>query len=164
MRPYFLPPPGASSSPSKRLYDVVGWFMVQTNLNYLVSSFMLLSFKRCITAWSRMGWYSHIIIPLCYAFFQLGGRRRLRKGLEGRQPKPNPSLKISPPSPAVVEQPRGPENAKHMRWVKDALEDRGDEGVHLDGGLMDSVMRGAETPGWETPAHAAELGPGLKEE
>ncbi|ORX36566.1 putative member of the MBOAT family of putative membrane-bound O-acyltransferase [Kockovaella imperatae] len=146
VRPYFLPPAGSSSSLSKRVYDLIGWFMVQSNLNYVVAPFMLLSFRNCMTAWSRMGWYSHIIIALSMAFFQLGGRRRLRKGMEGRQAKTKPSFKLSPPSPMVDEK-----QETDFKWVRHALENQGEKGVHADGGFVDRVMRGAETPGTETP-------------
>jgi lysophospholipid acyltransferase len=65
----------------KRLYDIIGWVLVQVNLNYIACSFILLNWSKCITAYHRMGWYTHILITASMAFFSFGGRRALRRGL-----------------------------------------------------------------------------------
>jgi lysophospholipid acyltransferase len=170
VRPYFMPSTAAiPSAPNalpkypypnlrKRLYDVLGWFMVQINLNNVASAFILLRLKDCLGAWTRMFWYTHVLIVLSLAFFHFGGRRALRRGLEARgldgKRKAKltvdtevdlPSLKVSPPSPPLDEQ-----DPKDFRWVKHALDnppyqDAG-KGVGPDGGLVDEVMKGAETP------------------
>jgi lysophospholipid acyltransferase len=110
---------------------------------------MLLSFKDCVSAWSRMGWYGHTLIALSLVFFQAGGRRRLRKGLK-KEEKPVPSVRVSPPSP-----PEDETDPKDLRWVKHALDNPGyqdaGEGVHADGGMVDQWMDGAETPVFEKP-------------
>lgn len=169
VRPYFLPPSDATASApnslprwpypnlAQRAYDVAGWIMVQTNLNYIASSFVLLSFRDCIRAWHRMGWYSHILIVLAMVFFQYGGRHALRKGLEGEKKTAAqtevPDYKVLPPSP--VEQPRDEHNSSDLTWVKHAFDNPahrdGGEAVQPDGGLMDGLMRGTETPRSETP-------------
>ena len=154
VRPYFLSTSPGQTTLAKTAYDLIGWFMVQTNLNYVAASFMLLSFKDCMRAWSRMGWYSHIIITICVTFFQFGGRSRLRRGLKGKEvAKSNPApprVRVSPPSPSDETMDDMDENS--MRWLREALDDQAPPGVHPDGGFVDSVMRGAETPGNETPA------------
>lgn len=65
----------------KRLYDIIGWVVVQVNLNYIACSFILLNWTKCITAYHRMGWYTHVVIVGAMAFFHFGGRRALRRGL-----------------------------------------------------------------------------------
>lgn len=110
VRPYFIPaakgsPTSSKAAPSttvaKRAYDLVGWFMVQINLNYVASAFVLLNFKDCITAFNRMGWYAHVLVAGTMLFFQAGGQRWLRKGLEkrGLASRHVPSVKVEPPSP-----------------------------------------------------------------
>ena len=154
LRPHFLAT--QTSSPNsmpkypypnlgKRAYDVVGWFMVQANLNYVAASFMLLQWKDCIAAWNRMGWYGHICIDLAMAFFKFGGRRYLRKGIK-KEDKPVYKVQVSPPSP-----PRDERDPTDIKWVRHALDnpdyqDSG-EGVHPDGGLVDEWVKGSETPG-----------------
>jgi len=175
VRPYFLPPstspPSAPNSlpkwpypnTAKRAYDVAGWIMVQTNLNYIASAFVLLSLKDCVRAWHRMGWYTPVLVTIAMVFFQSGGRRALRKGLEGKKkdetPGKVPSLQVSPPSPHDERDP------KDLRWVKHALDtptyQDGGAGVDPDGGLVDGIMRGAETPLSETPRSGT---PKLKEQ
>jgi len=167
VRPFFLPAATANQPDSrpnlaKRAYDVTGWFMVQTNLNYIASSFILLSFEDCLTAWQRMGWYTHILIASSTLFFQYGGRRALRRRLEGKKkteaPSEVPSFMVSPPSP--LHPPHDEHDPSDLTWVKHAFENPshrdGGVGVHPDGGLMDGIMRIAETPRSESP--------GLKEE
>lgn len=79
IRPFFLPQPPRKSSPFKALYDFLGWFFVQSTLNYLVLPFFLLDLKSALTGWHRMGWYGHILIFGAYGALQLGGRAWLVK-------------------------------------------------------------------------------------
>ena len=165
VRPYFLP---SASNPTtapnsfpkwpypnlaKRIYDVIGWFLVQINLNYTASAFILLTFRDSVTVWHRMGWYGHICIILAMTFFQAGGRRLLRKGLAGREtttPPAPPRVTIPPPP-----QPEDESNSRDLRWVKHELDNPyyqdGGEGVHPDAGFVDRLVQGAETPGFQSP-------------
>lgn len=175
VRPYSLPQATTEAPNSfpkypypnlyKRVYDVLGWSMVQINLNYVACAFMLLDLRSCLTAWHRMGWYGHIIIVLATVFFRGGGKGFLRndlkkRGLEGgSKPKANgaagvgekqevPGINISPASPPP--QPDDETNPKDLKWVKHALDNPGyqdsGEGVHPDGGFVDRWLDGAETP------------------
>jgi len=160
LRPHFLPAAQTSSPNSlpkypypnlgKRVYDVVGWFVVQVNLNYAAAAFMLLQWKDCVGAWNRMGWYGHASIALAMAFFKFGGRRYLRKGIK-KEEKPVYKVQVSPPSP-----PHDEQDPKDYKWVKHALDnpdyqDSG-EGVHPDGGIVDEWIKRSETPSTETAA------------
>ncbi|WRT66454.1 uncharacterized protein IL334_003412 [Kwoniella shivajii] len=181
VRPYFLPPASASiNTPptiAKRAYDLVGQIVVQVTLNYTACAFILLGFKDCIRAWSRMWWYTHVAIILTMAFFHFGGRRSLRKGLEKRgkisaerfstigqgRRSPLPSVRVSPPSP--ISKPRSPppqpedeKDPKDLRWVKHALDNPPDQdsgeamgnGFNSpDGGWVDGIVEGSETPNVE---------------
>jgi lysophospholipid acyltransferase len=131
--------------------------MVQINLNNVAASFVLLDFKDCIRAWARMYFYSHVLIIISTAFFHFGGRRALRKGLEARGisttkrsiPKDVPSVQVSPPSP-----PREEMDPKDLHWIRHALDtppQGGGEGMGPDGGFLEELMSGAETPRNETP-------------
>ncbi|WWD17220.1 hypothetical protein CI109_101658 [Kwoniella shandongensis] len=160
VRPYFLPQSETSSQIPKRVYDIAGWIVVQTNLNYIVAPFLLLSLKGSIQAWHRMYWYSPIVVALSMAFFSAGGRRKLKRGLDKRNaasvPRAAPpSFKISPPSPAVlpkddVPPPPAPEDERDssdLRWVKHALDnpsyqDSG-EGVGIGVSIPDEWMESA---------------------
>lgn len=153
--------------------------MVQININYIASSFILLRFDDCITAYKRMGWYSHILILGAMAFFQLGGRRALRRGLpakaipakekgkvgeiakekeevkekEKEKPVRSSSTSSEQSSTGITTplQPADEKDPHDFQWVKHALQDhekRHDRGgMGADAGFVDSVMRGAETPG-----------------
>lgn len=115
-----------------------------------------------------MGWYSHIIIAVSMAFFHFGGRRALRAGIPGAGVnkgkatrvdtsdgtlKPTPTWKVQPPSPIEPPpQPRDEIDPKDLKWVRHALEGQQQSGQEADGmgggaGFVDSVVRGAETPG-----------------
>jgi lysophospholipid acyltransferase len=79
IRPFFLPPPGQKTSPLKKLYDFLGWFFVQSTLNYLVLPFFLLDLRSALKGWHHMGWYGHILIFGAYGALHLGGRAWLVK-------------------------------------------------------------------------------------
>lgn len=179
-RPYFLlasDPQAAAKLPkwksqplAKRAYDIVGWFLVQINLNYLVAPFFLLEFKKSIIGWTRMYWYTHVQIFFFLTVMRLGLRRWLRSGLKPREPKmidtaranEVPEFTLSPPTPdenAPKLYPEhnddadGPDN--DVQWVKYDLQNKSiqeGEGLDMDGGLMDEVLTQMETrPG--TPHH-----------
>ncbi|KAK8864476.1 hypothetical protein IAR55_001726 [Kwoniella newhampshirensis] len=157
VRPYFLPKDESSSKLPKRFYDITGWIMVQTNLNYIVAPFLLLRLKSSILAWHRMYWYSPILVAVTMAFFSAGGRRRLKRGLDKQIPRSNPpSFKISPPSPAALPKdapppPDAPEDERDssdLRWVKHALDNPsyqdGGEGVGMGVSIPDEWMESAQ--------------------
>ena len=87
------------------------------------------------------------------AFFQYGGRRMLRPKVEGKRKVSAlaavPSLKISPPSPNDEKDPTD------LKWITHAFANPtyqdGGEGVHPDGGLVDDLIKGAETPRGKSP-------------
>jgi lysophospholipid acyltransferase len=122
--------------------------MVQINLNFIASAFMLLSLQDSLAAWSRMGWYTPILAALAMAFFNLGGRKALRNGLKGQAKggeAKKPEVRVAPPSP-----PNDEKDPKDLKWIKHALDnpdyqDAG-QGVHPDGGLIDELAKGMETP------------------
>lgn len=166
VRPYFLAAddpaaaltlPKWSSQPlAKRAYDIVGWFLVQINLNYLVAPFLLLDLKPSIMAWHRMYWYTHVQIALFLVVMRLGLRRWLRSGLRPREAKKAaetriPELTLSPPTPDEYRRrPEGDEDGpdNDVEWVRydlntQALENG--DGVDMDGGLMDEVLTQMET-------------------
>ncbi|ORY32801.1 MBOAT, membrane-bound O-acyltransferase family-domain-containing protein [Naematelia encephala] len=172
VRPYFLPPASSPTTApnslpkypypnlSKRVYDVLGWSMVQINLNFIAGAFILLGFNDCIRAWHRMGWYSPILVGAAMIFFRAGGRRALKQGLKSReQVKEVPSFTVSPPSPMSPKtQPHDELDSKDLRWIKHAFDnppyqDDG-PGVGPDAGVVDSLMQGTETPGSQTPKTA----------
>lgn len=138
---------------AKRVYDVIGWIMVQVNLNYTVSAFLLLGFKDCVRAWNRMYWHGHIMILVASLFFHFGGRQALRKHLPAPTPAGAkgevPSSKVAPPSPVQSDssQPNDERDSRDLTWVKHALEDRrnGGEGVN-PAEMVDRAMDGVDTP------------------
>ena len=77
----------------------------------------------------------------------------LRPKVEGKRkvsaPAAVPSLKISPPSPHDEKDPTD------LKWITHALANptyhNGGGGVDPDGGLVDGLMKGAETPRDESP-------------
>lgn len=142
---------------AKRVYDVIGWIMVQMNLNYTAAAFLLLGFKDCLKAWNRMYWHGHVMILVTFVFFHFGGRQALRRHLPAPAPTSTglkgevPSIKVAPPSPVQSDrsQPHDEEDSKDLRWVKHALNNPSDK----DGGqgvtpaeMVDRAMDGADTP------------------
>ncbi|RXK37066.1 lysophospholipid acyltransferase [Tremella mesenterica] len=172
VRPYFLPSPSASqSSPNalprypypntaKRVYDIIGWIMVQSNLNFTASAFILLSFRKSMVAWKRMWFYSPVLALLAMAFFHFGGRAMLRRGLQSKKGVEGvPDLNVVPPTPIEVSTRRlrqldmdAVEKAtKDLTWIKEDLskasyEDRGEGIGRPDAGLVDHIVQGTETP------------------
>lgn len=73
VRPLLLPAPGQSPSLVKRLYDLGGTVLSAAILNYAASPFMLLTAESSFIAWTRLGFYGHIIIGGTLVFFYSGG-------------------------------------------------------------------------------------------
>lgn len=136
------------------------WFfavlMKLTNSNYVASAFILLTFKDCISAWHRMGWYGHISIALALAFFRSGGGKYLKSQLppsavtsksKSKEPKAVKPQVSPPPEPTDDD----------MTWVKHALDEsaRGigaGAGVDPDGGLVQkTVMESGRTSRADSP-------------
>ena len=74
-----MPQPPQKTSALKTFYDIMGWFFVQSTLNYLVLPFFLLDLRSALTGWHHMNWYGHILIFGAYGALQLGGRAWLVK-------------------------------------------------------------------------------------
>jgi lysophospholipid acyltransferase len=163
VRPYVLPsatPTGDSPNSfpkypypnlAKRVYDVFGWLMVQINLNYTASAFLLLGFKDCLRAWNRMYWHGHLIIIATSLFFHFGGRQTLRKNLPEVPKKSVPSINIAPPSPidGISSPPQDERDPTDLSWVKHALDnpsykDAG-KGTH-PGDMVDRAIEYSDTP------------------
>ena len=151
VRPYFLPPAGTpptapNSFPqwpypnlAKRIYDVIGWIMVQVNLNYIASSFVLLSFRDCIKAWQRMFWYTPCLVVFSILFFHYGGREVLRRGFEGNHRVPTAK---DVPSPTVY--PPSPQDKRRTKHSIGEMHAENEEVLDADGGLADGLMRDTE--------------------
>jgi len=75
IRPLLLPAPGEKPSAAKEFYDIVGTLFSTAILNYAASPFMLLTASNSFTAWSRLGYYGHIIIGGGLVFFYAGGTK-----------------------------------------------------------------------------------------
>ncbi|KAH7931427.1 MBOAT-domain-containing protein [Leucogyrophana mollusca] len=103
LRPLVLPPPGAPSTISKRIYDVLGTFFSIVVLNYVSAPFMLLTFKDSMEAWRRLDWYGFWIVGSALVFFYSGGSKVL-KGLRKEERK-GPVSRPQTPGPHVVPPP-----------------------------------------------------------
>ncbi|KAG5731995.1 Lysophospholipid acyltransferase [Termitomyces sp. T112] len=79
IRPLLLPAPGQPQSELKEIYDIAGTTLSALILNYSASPFMLLTAKDSFTAWSRLGWYGHIIVFGGLVFFYAGGTSYFKK-------------------------------------------------------------------------------------
>lgn len=77
-RPLFLPAEGQPTTMVKRFYDFAGCIVSLLILNYVTPPFMLLTWNDSITAWSRLGWYGHVIIMGTLVFFYVGGAKFFR--------------------------------------------------------------------------------------
>ncbi|KAG0700048.1 MBOAT, membrane-bound O-acyltransferase family-domain-containing protein [Suillus ampliporus] len=85
LRPLVLPPPGAPTTTTKRIYDWSGTFVSILILNYVAAPFMLLTFTDSIEAWRRLHWYGFWIVFSTLAFFWLGGSKFLKGPTEERR-------------------------------------------------------------------------------
>jgi lysophospholipid acyltransferase len=74
------PVPATQPQPTalKPLYDAAGTFVSVLLLNYTAAPFMILGAVDSLRAWSRLGWYGHIMLGICLAFFWGGGGRLLK--------------------------------------------------------------------------------------
>lgn len=173
VRPYFLPassPGAANSLPrwpypnlAKRVYDIIGWAVVQTGVNYAVAPFFILSFLPSLQTWGRGYWYGHISILFTVLFFHFGGRRYLRSGLPPRDAAKAmrqtdvPSFTVSPPSPPA--EPKAPalvdileevteedeDNDADLEWVRHDLNSISEGGAD-NGRMFDDILSGFDTP------------------
>ncbi|KIJ19826.1 hypothetical protein PAXINDRAFT_125984 [Paxillus involutus ATCC 200175] len=101
-RPLVLPPPGAPTTLTKRVYDFLGTFASILLLNYVAAPFMLLTYSDSLKAWSRLGWYGFWIVGSGFAFFKAGGSTYLQ-GLQKQQAKVAvDASKPQTPGPHVV--------------------------------------------------------------
>jgi lysophospholipid acyltransferase len=155
VRPHFLPPADtAPSAPNslpkwpypnlrKRVYDLMGWAVVQCHINYIVIAFMLLDFDKCIIAWKRNYFYGHVTMIATMLFFHFGGRRALRKGLPEK--KASGSVKHAPRTEAV--QPVEEKNDSNLEWVRHDLDNKTNQpGTGADNRFVDDIVRNMETP------------------
>jgi lysophospholipid acyltransferase len=81
-----LPPPGAPTTITKRIYDWTGTILSIVILNYVAAPFMLLNFTDSVEAWRRLHWYGFWIVGSALAFFWLGGSKFL-KALQRKEGK-----------------------------------------------------------------------------
>ena len=79
IRPLLLPAPGERPSAAKEVYDITGTLLSTAILNYAASPFMLLTARDSFLAWSRLGYYGHIIIGGGLVFFYAGGTKYFRR-------------------------------------------------------------------------------------
>ena len=79
IRPLLLPAAGQSPSLVKRLYDLAGIVLSAMILNYAAAPFMLLTFTDSITAWTRLGFYGHVVIFGSLIFFSAGGAKYFKR-------------------------------------------------------------------------------------
>ncbi|KIJ70373.1 hypothetical protein HYDPIDRAFT_143668 [Hydnomerulius pinastri MD-312] len=101
-RPLVLPPPGAPTTLTKRVYDFLGTFLSILLLNYVATPFMLLTYKDSMEAWSRLNWYGFWIVGSAFLFFYAGGSKYLQ-GLQKKQAKSTVDInKPQTPGPHVV--------------------------------------------------------------
>jgi hypothetical protein len=101
---------------SKRIYDVLGWAMVQMNLNYTATAFLILGLKDSLRAWNRMWWHGHLMIIAASLFFHFGGRKALQKQLPPVEKKQVPSINVAPPSP--IDGPPSSVNTMSISGIK----------------------------------------------
>ncbi|KAF9224377.1 membrane bound O-acyl transferase [Gyrodon lividus] len=83
-RPLVLPPPGAPTTLTKRVYDFLGTIISILLLNYVAAPFMLLTYTDSMEAWSCLGWYGFWIVGSAIAFFNVGGSKYLQ-GMQKKQ-------------------------------------------------------------------------------
>jgi lysophospholipid acyltransferase len=70
------------SSPSKRIYDIIGWFITQTTINYIAAPFQLLSFSASLSVWHSNAYVMHIaMITMYFWLLYAGGARWVRNNL-----------------------------------------------------------------------------------
>ncbi|KAI8051194.1 MBOAT, membrane-bound O-acyltransferase family-domain-containing protein [Syncephalis plumigaleata] len=70
------------SSPSKRIYDILGWFITQTTINYIAAPFQLLSFSASLSVWHSNAYVIHIaMIAMYFWLLYAGGARWVRNNL-----------------------------------------------------------------------------------
>jgi len=78
IRPLLSPPPGEPESVTKELYDIAGTLLSTLLVNYTAAPFMLLSLKKSLIVWGRLGFYGHIVIFGALLFFYGGGTKYLK--------------------------------------------------------------------------------------
>ncbi|CAG8601371.1 12798_t:CDS:10 [Ambispora leptoticha] len=76
IRPLFLTP---KLSSYKRIYDLTGWFVTQTTINYLIVPFILLSLRQSLYVWKLNYFTPHIGVILINVLFAMGTGRLLMK-------------------------------------------------------------------------------------
>lgn len=60
MRPRFLKADGKTGTSAKIIYDVVGWFVTMNTLNYICTSFVLLSWSTSLQVYASLYYFIHI--------------------------------------------------------------------------------------------------------
>ncbi|KAJ7590774.1 endoplasmic reticulum protein [Mycena floridula] len=81
VRPLLLPAAGEEPSIAKKIYDFLGVLVSVLMVNYATVPFMILNFQDSLVAWSRVGFYGHILIGGALVFFYSGGTQFF-KGLQ----------------------------------------------------------------------------------
>ena len=60
VRPRFLKADGKTGTSAKIVYDVVGWFVTMNTLNYICTSFVLLSWSTSLQVYASLYYFIHI--------------------------------------------------------------------------------------------------------
>lgn len=86
-RPFFLDPATQKPLPSKRIYDILSYFVTQLTFTFATTPFLLLGMGPSLLVWSRVYYYAIVGTAVGMAIFTSPGKKLLRKKIEDRNSK-----------------------------------------------------------------------------
>jgi len=90
VRPLFMTPDGKNPLPSKRYYDLFTFIITQTTFSFTTAPFVILFFNDTMRVWSRVYFYTIIIVAASFVLFSRSFpfRKQLIKRQSARLPAP----------------------------------------------------------------------------
>ncbi|PVH98256.1 MBOAT-domain-containing protein [Periconia macrospinosa] len=90
VRPLFMTPDGKNPLPSKRYYDLFTFIITQTTFSFTTAPFVILFFRDTMRVWSRVYFYTIIIVAASFVLFSRSFpfRKQLIKLQSARLPAP----------------------------------------------------------------------------
>jgi len=82
VRPLFLQADGKTARPTKVIYDVLGWLLTMTTLNYICTSFVLLSATSALALYKSLYYSTHLATVALLVIFSVLPAKKAPKAVK----------------------------------------------------------------------------------
>lgn len=146
-RPIFLEADGKTGRPSKTIYDIVGFFVTQITLAYLVQPFYFLDWNKSLQVWGSVYYFVHIGIVITLVLFQSPLSKPVTTFLKSFYPKPTDTKMARANSSATIstDEPYNLAYPEAIDFAKTDLNDIADEMEKFKTSVQEWVIKHGAT-------------------